>query len=278
MIPEYCITEWRQKAPWTKDYQVEQDLIISRVLIEIYQNEKISENLVFRGGTALNKLYITPPARYSEDLDFVQMKSEPIGPTIANIRNILDNWLGAPKGKLTERSAKLIYNYLTIDGNSAKVKIEINTTEHFQVQNLSNMEYSINSAWFEGKSRIVTYQLEELIATKLRALYQRRKGRDLFDLWYISKQNLVNVENVIQIFQQYCNREKQIITRALFEKNLSQKYLHPEFKIDMQTLLAQDAEWNFDDAFDFVNDTIINKIPGKSWKGLESKKHEENLT
>jgi predicted nucleotidyltransferase component of viral defense system len=206
------------------------------------------------------------------------MKSEPIGPTIANIRNILDNWLGAPKGKLTERSAKLIYNYLTIDGNSAKVKIEINTTEHFQVQNLSNMEYSINSAWFEGKSRIVTYQLEELIATKLRALYQRRKGRDLFDLWYISKQNLVNVENVIQIFQQYCNREKQIITRALFEKNLSQKYLHPEFKIDMQTLLAQDAEWNFDDAFDFVNDTIINKIPGKSWKGLESKKHEENLT
>src|SRR5436189_506114 len=99
MIPEYCITEWRQKAPWSEDYQVEQDLIISRALIEIYQNEKISDSLVFRGGTALNKLYITPPARYSEDLDFVQIKSEPIGPTIASIRNKLDNWLGTPKGK-----------------------------------------------------------------------------------------------------------------------------------------------------------------------------------
>lgn len=277
MIPEYCIAEWRQKAPWAENYQVEQDLIISRALIEIYQNEKISESLVFRGGTALNKLYIIPPARYSEDLDFVQIKSEPIGPTIANIRNVLDNWLGSPKGKLTERSAKLIYNYLTVDGFSAKVKIEINTTEHYQVQKLSNIEYSIRSTWFEGKSHIVTYQLEELIATKLRALYQRRKGRDLFDLWYVLNQNIVNVENVLQIFKLYCNRENQIITRALFEKNLSQKYLHPEFRIDMQALLAQGTEWNFEDAFDFVNDMLINKIPGKSWRGLESKKHEENI-
>lgn len=43
MIPEYCITEWRQQAPWSEDYQVEQDLIISRALVEIYQNKEVSE-------------------------------------------------------------------------------------------------------------------------------------------------------------------------------------------------------------------------------------------
>lgn len=267
MIPQYCIAEWRQKAPWSMDYQVEQDLIISRALIEIYQNIELREKLVFRGGTALNKLFIHPPARYSEDLDFVQIISEPIGPTIAAIRASLDNWLGAPKGKLTERSAKLIYSYLSSNGNTAKVKIEINTTEHFQVLNLKNLDYSVKSEWFDGQSHILTYELDELIATKLRALYQRRKGRDLFDLWYVLKQKLINIDNVIKIFHQYCKREKQIITRALFEKNLAQKYLHPDFRIDMQNLLSAGADWNFEDAFNFVNQSIINKIPGNAWKG-----------
>lgn len=267
MIPQYCVTEWRQKAPWPEDYQVEQDLVISRVLIELYQDKKISDSLVFRGGTALNKLYIRPAARYSEDLDFVQINPEPIGPTIASIRNILDGWLGKPKGKLTERSAKLIYHYVSNDGNFAKVKIEINTTEHFQARNLKHIDYSVNSAWFDGHSHIITYELEELIATKLRALYQRRKGRDLFDLWYVLKQKLINIEDVIQIFYEYCKKDEQIITRALFEKNLLQKYLNQDFKIDIQSLLAHETEWSFEDGFNFVQKNLISKLQGATWKG-----------
>ena len=267
MIPEYCITEWRQKAPWAEDYQVEQDSIISRALIEIYQNEEVAQKLVFRGGTALNKLFFKPSARYSEDLDFVQIKSEPIGPIIASIRKNLDNWLGTPKGKLTERSAKLIYSYFSSNGNPAKVKIEINTTEHFQVLNLKNLDYSVKSPWFEGNGNILTYELEELIATKLRALYQRRKGRDLFDLWYVLKQELVNIDNIINIFQKYCKRDNQIITRALFEKNMSQKYVHPDFRADMLPLLSPGTDWNFEVAFNLVSKSIINKIPSNAWKG-----------
>lgn len=226
--------------------------------------------MVFRGGTALNKLYIKPATRYSEDLDFVQINSEPIGPIIANIRNSLDSWLGKPKGKLTERSAKLIYSYLTHNGNTAKIKIEINTTEHFQVKDLKRINYSVNSSWFDGSSDVLTYELEELIATKLRALYQRRKGRDLFDLWYVIKQNIINIENVIQIFSQYCKREDLVITRAIFEKDLMHKYLHPEFKIDMEPLLAMEVKWDFEEAFNLVSESIINKFPGKSWKGIEA--------
>lgn len=161
----------------------------------------------------------------------------------------------------------MIYNYFTYNGSPAKVKIEINTTEHFQVLNLKNIDYSIKSEWFEGTSNILTYELDELIATKLRALYQRRKGRDLFDLWYVLKQNLIDIDNIIKIFHQYCKRDDQIITRALFEKNLAQKYTHPDFKVDMQNLLSPGTNWNFENAFKFVNDSIINKIPGNAWKG-----------
>lgn len=68
MIPRDYITEWRAHAPWVQDVQVEQDLVISRALVEIFSQPGLSDALVFRGGTALYKLYLTPAARYSEDI------------------------------------------------------------------------------------------------------------------------------------------------------------------------------------------------------------------
>lgn len=77
MIPEGILARWKeQEAPWKYLQMVEQDLILSRILIEIYKQPKIASNLAFRGGTALNKLYIKPPARFSEDIDLVQIRSE----------------------------------------------------------------------------------------------------------------------------------------------------------------------------------------------------------
>ncbi len=133
MIPENFIRDWFSNARWQTLSMVEQDLIISRALICLYTNQHVKESLVFRGGTALNKLFIRPPARYSEDIDFVQVRPEPISPTMNAIRATLEPWLGEPKRKLTERSAKLIYTYQGIGGETAKLKIEINTTEHFHV-------------------------------------------------------------------------------------------------------------------------------------------------
>ncbi len=68
MIPKIFIEKWQQNAPWQSLDMVEQDLIINRSLVSLYQNQKIKESLIFRGGTALNKIYLKPSARYSEDL------------------------------------------------------------------------------------------------------------------------------------------------------------------------------------------------------------------
>jgi len=51
---------------------------MSRALVEIYQDPLLADALVFRGGTALHKLLLSPTARYSEDLDFVQRESAPV--------------------------------------------------------------------------------------------------------------------------------------------------------------------------------------------------------
>jgi predicted nucleotidyltransferase component of viral defense system len=99
MIPEIHLEEWQQNAPWQTFEMVEQDLIISRALVCLYNESKVKDSLVFRGGTALNKLFIQPPARYSEDIDFVQKRSEPIGESMSAIRRVLDPWLGELKEK-----------------------------------------------------------------------------------------------------------------------------------------------------------------------------------
>lgn len=97
MIFEDAIREWQQYAPWPLFKQIEQDLVISRALVELYNHPKITETLAFRGGTALHKLFFKPAVRYSEDLDFVQINPEPIGETIKAIKSVLDHWLGEPK-------------------------------------------------------------------------------------------------------------------------------------------------------------------------------------
>ena len=41
MIPEAAITHWRNVAPWPQDAQVEQDLILSRALVEIFREPSL---------------------------------------------------------------------------------------------------------------------------------------------------------------------------------------------------------------------------------------------
>ncbi len=123
MIPRSFIQEWFKEAPWQEPRQIEQDLIITRALIELYSNKNIREKLAFRGGTALNKLFFHPPSRYSEDIDLVQVIPEPIGNTINTIRATMDSWLGEPVRKFSEGRATLIYKVISEDGFPLRLKL-----------------------------------------------------------------------------------------------------------------------------------------------------------
>lgn len=260
MIIEEILEDWRKVAPFKTMAMVEQDLIISRALVCLYEDAVIRDKLVFRGGTALNKLFMKLPSRYSEDIDLVQRRAEPIGPVIDAMRGALESWLGSPKRKMSARSVKLIYKYEGVDGAASKLKIEINTTEHFQVLPLQVMPFSVDSEWFAGESAVVTYALEELMATKLRALYQRRKSRDLFDMWYVCRQGKVDIAQMMGIFWHYCAHEGASITKALFQDNLAEKCLNKDFRADMLPMLSDDQDWDFDSAYDFVHEQVVGRL------------------
>ena len=267
MIPEDYINNWRLIAPWPRSAMVEQDLIISRALVELYNKPAIKNSLAFRGGTALNKLFFNPAARYSEDLDFVQIRNESIGETLSNIRSVLDPWLGQARWTQKQWSAKLFYRFNSTDNFALRLKIEINTVESFSIAGFQNYSFSVKSPWYSGNTEICTYSIEELMATKLRALYQRRKGRDLFDNWIAMTKLGVDCTKVVDILQQYNKRNMTHITRAQFENNLHDKMDDMSFLSDIAPLLPTEVNWDPKVAYESVMKNLICLLPGDCWKG-----------
>ncbi len=269
MIPRDYITEWRERAPWTEDFQVEQDLVISRALIEMFSDPVLAGALAFRGGTALYKLYLMPPARYSEDIDLVQVKPGPAGPIMDSLRNALDPWLGEARWKQSRGRVTFGYRFQSEHAPAIRLrlKVEINTREHCAVLGFTKRPFSVESRWYRGRADIATFELDELLATKLRALYQRRKGRDLFDLATGLCDGRSNAGRIVAAFREYMELQGSPVTRAMFERNLAAKVDDAQFNADMSALLRPGFEWRPAQAFEVVSGRLISLLPGEPWKG-----------
>jgi predicted nucleotidyltransferase component of viral defense system len=205
-------------------------LVISRALVDLFSHPLLSRALAFRGGAALYKLHLKPPARYSEDIDLVQITAEPAGKMMEAVHEVLDSWLGKPQWKQTEGRVTFVYRFHSEDLPTLQLrpKVEINSREHFRVYDMQRVPFAVTSRWFEGSCEIHTYELHELLGTKMRALYQRKKGRDLFDLAIGLKDSSVNAERIVAAFSEYMQRQGHRVTRAQFEQNIHAKLRAPD--------------------------------------------------
>ena len=271
MIPKDYVTAWRAKAPWRLDAQVEQDLVVSRAIVDLFSVPEVASSLVFRGGTALYKIYLTPPARYSEDIDLVQVRAEPIGETLDQARTVLDPWLGEPRRVFHQGRVNLVYRFESEDAPplKLKLKVEINTREHFTELGVKRVPFEVSNPWFTGAVDVSTYTIDELVCTKLRALYQRMKGRDLFDIWYALDQGRIDPATILTCFNRYMREEGRTVTQAQFEANLAQKRTQPDFRDDVEPLLRPGLHWDFEAAMDAVLENLVAPLPGDPWKGAD---------
>ncbi|MDR2383968.1 MAG: nucleotidyl transferase AbiEii/AbiGii toxin family protein [Prevotellaceae bacterium] len=262
MIPEYAIKEWNQNIIWRQIEYVEQDLIICRALCDLFNNEYLASHLAFRGGTTLYKLYLNSQARYSEDIDLVQITAEPIKETIDTIRDVLA-FLGKPVIKQKIHNNTIIFRF---DSEippviPMRLKVEINTREHFNVLGLIQHDFSVKNQWFSGDCKITTYYLEELLGTKLRALYQRRKGRDLYDLYKALSTQNVNVNNIMQCYRKYIGFVvDNPPSRKEYLQNMELKMFDNEFLNDTQTLLQPDETYNPYKAWELIKNKLIEHL------------------
>jgi len=262
MISRAYITEWREKVFWKTDSQVEQDLILSRLLVEIFSNKLLSEKLLFRGGTAIYKLYYREPVRYSEDIDLVQQEASAAGDLLSEIRKVCNPFLGKPRWKQTKERVTFYYK---VDSEippvvPMKFKIEINTREHFTVFGEKKKEFTVSSRWFTGNCKIKTYSLDELLGTKMRALYQRSKGRDLFDLWYGLKYGGANPQYIVIAFRKYIREQGLSVSKKEFLNNLREKLDDPNFRKDIDILLSPRVNYSPEAGFKLVVRELIELL------------------
>lgn len=147
-----------------------------------------------------------------------------------------------------------------------KLKVEINTREHFSVYGIEEIPFRVSSRWFEGECVVQTYQLDELLGTKLRALHQRRQGRDLFDLAAALDDSRANPARIIESFQAYMDHGGHRVSRAQFEQNLAGKLQDKNFTADIGPLLAAGCERDIEDMAKAVSEGLIERLPGERWQ------------
>ena len=194
----------------------------------------------------------------------MQIGAGPIKPIIDKLRDKVLSFLGVPVVKQKANNNTLIYRFESeiAPVMPIRLKVETNCREHFSVLGWSKFPFSVNSEWYTDSCEITTYPLEELLGTKLRALYQRRKGRDLFDLFTAISQKELDIEKILTCYREYMYFVvgSNLPTQKEFLLNMEEKMLDTEFIGDTQLLLRNGEAYDPQKAYELVKNRLIEKI------------------
>jgi predicted nucleotidyltransferase component of viral defense system len=271
MIPRASLIAWSSRAPWPSEDQIEQDLILSRLLVEIAGHRLLSDELAFRGGTCLHKLHLDEPLRYSEDLDFVRTNQRPmLGEIFDALRSIADR-VGLREHRRRFPSEDSDVGHIWFDApaesgaSTIRVKIEANVKESTPHRGHILIPYAVESSWWSGDAEVRTFPLEDILATKARALCQRRKGRDLFDLWIGLNRPGVDDEEIAAGLHHYMG--SRVYSYPQLVNHLETKLDDPDFAADLGALARSiPVGYEIPAALDLVRQRIglhLRNVPEK---------------
>jgi predicted nucleotidyltransferase component of viral defense system len=236
---------------------VEQDLLLSRAICVVAEHEYLGEELVFRGGTALHKLHLGEGYRYSEDLDYVRRTPGGIKVLMATLTEA-GHGLGFEVRTRISEHPKVFWRTTSDTGVPLRLKIEVNTHERSPARALQRLEHSVDSAWWSGSAKVLTFHPAELVATKIRALYQRSKGRDLFDLWLALTETALPPDEILASVGPY---RPDGLTSAQAIANLRRKVDDPTFATDLDRLLVTvPVGYSVQDAAEAVIELLLARL------------------
>jgi predicted nucleotidyltransferase component of viral defense system len=237
MMRRTDITQWGVDHPRQNENQIEQDLLLSMAMVEIANDPLLCGELVLSGGTAFHKLFLPEPYRYSEDLDFVRTSAGGIGDVMKRLTS-LGRELGFEVRTKIGEFPKVYWRFAFEDDTPGKIKLEINTYERSPMMPLAKRAHRVDNPFYTGEADIQTFQLEELVATKLRALYQRKKGRDLYDLWLALTVLDLDPEAIVAAFPAY---RPEGADGKLMADNLAAKLADKTFCTDIDTMVRMSS-------------------------------------
>ena len=265
-------------VPWAAQYQVEQDLLLCRAMVALFDDNFLSSQIAMRGGTLLHKVHLAPAARYSEDIDLVVVGTRPADHIRRAIRRVLSDVLGTPKASVWDTLALAIRNTVKpsrvlrmtysarsiIEPNrTLEIVVEANVTERKPHRAVVEMPFSFPFRDKAVQTRIKGFDIHEMLGTKMRAMFQRKRGRDLFDLyWALTKSpTRVDPAAIIASFEHYLKQEGTKAGRAEFIGILDDDLKDRGFCSDTEPLLRSGITYNPQLAGRYVKANLLSLLP-----------------
>ncbi len=258
MIPAAYVTDWGVGAPWSTRTQIEQDLLLSRLICEFAQDDYLGRELLFRGGTCLHKLHLRPARRYSEDLDYVRSSAGGLKSLTAAVTAVGER-LGFDVRTRISEQPKMFLRTTSDEGLPIRIKVEVNTRERSPADPAVLLPFTVSSPWWSGTASVRTFTTRELMATKIRALFERDKGRDLYDLWLALTELGLTGADLLAAFAPY---HSPSITADAAIANLRAKLATPSFRNDLTAFVPSlPSDYDIDAAAEFVITEVLEKLP-----------------
>jgi predicted nucleotidyltransferase component of viral defense system len=177
---------------------LEKDYVLTEILKALSWVTSLSDVLVFKGGTALRKIYFAD-WRYSEDLDFTanhDMKEE-------ELRQSLDEWYSQ-----VEQTSQIRLTTKMLHKPNGYARIRAQFIGPLAYPGMIFMDLSfdeplcldperrtiLTEPFLSEGQKVLAYPLEELLAEKIRSLMERGKSRDYYDVWRLLKEKFSELD------------------------------------------------------------------------------------
>ncbi len=228
---------------------------IQLVFLQKLYTETESSKIYFKGGTAIHLLFSAP--RFSEDLDFtVELSPE-------RFSFIIDKTLGRllHEESITWKEKQSVSGrriLLTAPPAMLKYPVFVNLDFSFRERVLTPERSSIQSDYPVSFSSYVWHlSKEEVLAEKIRAIMTRRKGRDLYDLWYLLSTGTRPIDDHVKEKLNYYKLND--LTPKDILKRVS-SYPKEEFVVDLRPFVPERERERLDDFFDYIQDQIKKSL------------------
>ena len=153
--------------------------------------------MVFRGGTCIKKVFYPDETRFSEDLDFMSLSREESRSFLKTIDGLTGKNLGVTTLERTEveyeneRGLDFILYYTSILQQRNHITFNLSSSE--PLEPASKMDIHVEPYFSDGPS-VLALGPSEIVAEKARALLQRKKPRDVFDIWFLVKKKRIKLD------------------------------------------------------------------------------------
>ncbi len=279
-LTQQDVLSHQHHVPWPELHQVEQDLLLSLAMHAIFEDRFLASQVAMRGGTVLHKVQLAPAARYSEDIDLVVVGERPEDHVKKALMRVLRPILGKEKSSAWEsvrlavrnavkpsRILRCIYLVPSVSepGRRLKIEVETNVTERRPSSALQHLPFALDFRGDRLATNVISYDLNEMLGTKMRALFQRKKGRDLFDLYWALTNPTASPavpESIAMVFRHYMRDEDTLVPREEFLAHLRECLAdRAGFCADMRPLLRVGIEYDPLIAGAFLEKELLSKLP-----------------